>query len=95
MKWFWLIWSFDACCALIALWFFGSGIRTATNPGDYLASWLPVLGFVVAILAGSIWLRGKDCLLWAKLCLFAGALPGLLWGGLFVVMMLFGNNKWN
>lgn len=70
-------------------------MRTAANPGDYLASWLPVLGFVVAILAGSIWLKGREHMLWAKLCLFAGALPGLLWGGLFVVMMLFGDNKWN
>lgn len=95
MKWLWILWGFDACCALVALYFFGSGVTTATNLSDYLAGWLAVLAAAAAILVGGILLKNAGYLFWAKLCLLAGAVPGLLWGGLFLAMMLFGNNKWN
>lgn len=95
MNWFWLIWSFDACCALGALAFFGLGIRTASSLNDYLTSWLPLLCFMAVILTGSIWLKDAGHLLRAKLLLCTGALPWLLWGGLTLIMILGSKGKWN
>ena len=94
MAFFWILWGFDACIALVALYFFFIGLGDGSVSSFNMAIWLIVLGGLAVILVGSLWLKGMGKLLLAKGLLGILAVPGLLYV-LFMLLVIVSNPRWN
>lgn len=94
MAFFWILWGFDACIALVALYFFFIGLGDGSVSSFNMGIWLIVLGGLAVILVGSLWLKGMGKLLLAKGLLGILAVPGLLYV-LFMLLVIVSNPRWN
>ena len=94
MAFFWTLWGFDACIALVALYFFFIGLGDGSVSSFNMGIWLMLLGGLAVILLGSLWLKGLEKLLLAKGLLAVLAVPGLLYG-LFILLVVLSGAKWN
>jgi len=94
MAFFWILWGFDACIALVALYFFFIGLGDGSVSSFNMRLWLMLLGGLAVILMGSLWLKGLGKLLPAKMLLAILAVPGLLYL-LFILLVLISKPRWN
>ncbi|MCB0563963.1 MAG: osmoprotectant transporter permease [Phaeodactylibacter sp.] len=92
MAFFWILWGFDACIALVALYFFFIGLGDGSVSSFNMGIWLIVLGGLAVILVGSLWLKGMGKLLLAKGLLGILAVPGLLYV-LFMLLVIVSNPR--
>ncbi len=67
---FWICWGMDAFLSLLAVYFFLTGIATATNGSRYFRAWLVLFTIIILVLGGSLWLKWNGYPGWA------GALAG-------------------
>ena len=84
MKLYRFLLVFDGLAFALLLFFFASGLGTATND-DYVTVWLPLLLIPGAVIAGALMLHGKGKTGIAKLLLGLLAVPGVLYL-LFILM---------
>lgn len=94
MTFFWILWSFDACIALVVLYFFFIGLGDGSVSSFNSGLWAMILAALAAILLGSLWLKGVEKLVLAKLLLAILAVPGLLYL-LFLLMVVISKPRWN
>lgn len=94
MALFWILWGFDACIALVALYFFFVGLADGSVSSFNMGIWLMLLGGLAIILLGSLWLKGLGRLLLAKGVLGILAIPGLLYM-LFMLLIILSGSRWN
>ncbi|WP_020605690.1 hypothetical protein [Spirosoma spitsbergense] len=94
MKFFWVLWGFDAVIALIFLYFFFAGLADGSVSSFNSGLWFLILGALGAILLGGYWLRNHQQQGWATALLCMLAIPGLL-AGLFFLLLLITNPRWN
>ncbi|MCB9291286.1 MAG: osmoprotectant transporter permease [Lewinellaceae bacterium] len=94
MAFFWILWGFDACIALVALYFFFIGLGDGSVSSFNLGIWLLLLGGLAVILLWSLWLKGRERLLLAKGVLAILAAPGLLYA-LFMLLVILSGSRWN
>ncbi|MCB0569462.1 MAG: osmoprotectant transporter permease [Phaeodactylibacter sp.] len=94
MAFFWALWSFDACITMVVLYFFFIGLADGSVSSFNMGIWLLLLGALAAIMLGSLWLKGLEKLLLAKLLLAVLAVPGLLYL-LFMLMIIITKPRWN
>lgn len=89
-----VLWGIDAMAALIVLYFFFVGISDGTVSVTNIGLWTLIVGAVVIIMLGSIWLRhhGHNGLGVALLCVLA--LPALFYL-IYIVAAILGNGRWN
>ena len=92
MAFFWILWGFDACIALVALYFFFIGLGDGSVSSFNMGIWLIVLGGLAVILVGSLWLKGMGKLPLAKGLLGILAVPGLLYV-LFMLLVIVSNPR--
>lgn len=94
MNFFWILWGIDALIALVFIYFFfvglGDGSVTSFNAG----LWFFILAALGAILVGGYWLQTHQREGLAKSLLAVLAVPGLLCG-LFFLIILITNPRWN
>ena len=83
---YWLLLVFDGLAFVLLLFFFATGLGTATNE-DYVTVWLPLLLVPAAVIAGALMLKGKGKIGLAKLLLALLAVPPFLYL-LFVLMFI-------
>ena len=91
---FWIPWAIDAVIAAIAVFFFLWGLADGTVSSFNIGLWTILLGLLAALVAGSLWLRsnGKQGIAIALFWVLAG--PGVL-VGLFFLILIVGNPRWN
>ena len=64
---FWICWGIDSFLTLIAIYFFLSGIATATNGSRYFQAWLILFVIIAIIIGGSLWLKWNGYAGWGTL----------------------------
>jgi ABC-type microcin C transport system permease subunit YejB len=79
---------------LIVLYFFLIGLADGSVSSFNMGLWLLILTIVGAVMLGSLWMKSNNYLSFAKIILGIFAVPGLLYG-LFIVIMMTGNGRWN
>ncbi|WP_018620903.1 hypothetical protein [Spirosoma luteum] len=94
MTFFRVLWAFDGALALIFLGFFFVGLADGSVSSFNAGLWFLILGGLGAILLGSYWLQTHQQQRWATALLCVLAIPGLL-AGLFFLLMLITNPRWN
>lgn len=94
MNFFWILWGVDAVIALIFLYFFFIGLADGSVSSFNGGLWFFILAALGTILLGSYWLQTHQQPAFAKLVLAVLAIPGLLCG-LFFLIILITNPRWN
>lgn len=94
MTFFWIVWGFDALLSLIVLYFFFVGLADGSVSSFNMGLWLMILAIIGAVMLGSLWMKSNNYLSLAKIILGIFAVPGLLYG-LFILIMMTGNGRWN
>jgi hypothetical protein len=92
--WFWLSWSIDAVIAAIVLYFFFEGLADSSVSSFNMLLWLGLLAGVGAVVGGSLLLRVMDKPILGIVLSLVLALPGLLIGLFFLVLIL-SHPRWN
>lgn len=91
---FWILWSIDAIAALVAIVFFFIGIADGSVSSSNSGIWFLMLAGLAAILLGSLWLKAHEYMGLAKTLLAVLAVPTALYG-LFLLVAIFSNTRWN
>ena len=86
MKMYRFLLGFDVLAIVLLLFFFATGLGTATND-DYVTVWLPLLLVPAALIAGGITLHKKGKTGLAKVMLAVLAVPPFIYL-LFVLMFI-------
>ncbi len=94
MAFFWILWGFDACIALVALYFFFIGLADGSVSSFNMGIWMLLLGGLAVILLGGLWLKGLGKLLLAKGLLAILAAPVLAYV-LFMLLVVLSGARWN
>ncbi|MVM35211.1 osmoprotectant transporter permease [Spirosoma sp. HMF4905] len=94
MNLFWILWAIDAVIALIFFYFFFVGMADGTVSSFNAGLWALILAALGAILGGGYWLHTNQHVVGAKILLSVLAVPGLLCGIFFLVLILT-NPRWN
>ena len=94
MNFFWILWGVDAVIALVFLYFFFIGLADGSVSSFNGGLWFLILAALGAILLGSHWLNTHQQETFAKILLAVLAIPGLLCG-LFFLIILITNPRWN
>jgi hypothetical protein len=90
---FWIAWTIDALVALIFVGFFLIGVGDGTVSSFNIVLWLGTLAVVCGVTGGSYALRRAGKRIPALVLALALAVPGLLVGVFFLVLIL-GNPDW-
>jgi hypothetical protein len=86
MKLYWTFLIFDGLAFLLLLFFFATGLESATN-ADYVSIWMPLLLVPAAVIGGGILLHSKGKTAIAKVLLGLLAVPPIIYL-LFVLMFI-------
>jgi hypothetical protein len=91
---FWIPWAIDAVIVAIAVFFFLWGLADGSVSAFNSGLWTLLLGGLAAIVGGSLWLKsiGRSGL--GTTLLMVLAVPGVL-AGLFFLILIVGNPRWN
>ena len=86
--WFWILWSFDAAIAAVALYFFLS-LGAHGRVGSFnILPWLVLLAALAAVVGGSVWLRSVGQHAVAIVLLLLLAIPGAVFALLFLLLLV-------
>ena len=91
---FWIPWAIDAVIAAIAVFFFFWGLADGSVSSFNIGLWTILLGALAALIAGTLWLKSTGKLRIAVVLAWILAAPGVL-VGLFFVVLIVGNPRWN
>lgn len=91
---FWICWGIDAVIALLFLGFFFVGIADGSVSSFNIGLWVVILVALGALLWGGTALRAAGRARFATRLLMLLAVPGVLVGLLFLVMIV-ANPRWN
>ena len=94
MTFFKILWAIDTLGALVVLYFFVIGLADGSVSSSNGGLWFIILAALAAIIFGSIWLKSNNHPSMAIGLLLIVAIPAALYL-LWILMMMFGNNKWN
>ncbi|GAB4018078.1 osmoprotectant transporter permease [Spirosoma sp. KCTC 42546] len=94
MNFFWIFWGIDAVIALIFFYFFFVGIADGSVSSFNAGLWFLLLTVLGAVLIGGYWLHTHQHEQGAKILLGLLAIPGLLCG-LFFLILILTNPRWN
>lgn len=94
LRTFWFLWAVDALVALVFVYFFFIGIADGTVSSFNIGLWLVILLVLGAVLLGSYGLRRAGRTGWAIALALVLAVPGLLYG-LFFLILILSNPTWN
>jgi hypothetical protein len=84
----------DALAAVVALYFFLSGLARGSVSSFNIGIWAALLGALALVLGGSLALRRAGHSGWGVALLGLIAIPALLYG-LFIVLVIVLQPRWN
>jgi hypothetical protein len=88
------LWIIDFIVAIIALYFFFTGLSDGSITSFNYRLWIFILLALVIILTGSMFLKSRNHIIFAKSLLALLAVPSLLFA-LFIIIVLITKAKWN
>jgi hypothetical protein len=91
---FWIPLAVDAVIAAIVVFFFFWGLADGTVSSFNFGLWAMILGTLAAIIGGSLWLKSSGKPGAGAVLAWVLAVPGLL-VGLFFLVLIVGNPRWN
>ncbi len=91
---FWTLWAIDALVALGFLYFFFQGVADSSVSSFNITLWLGVLGLIVALMGGTLWLKITNHVVIGSCILLIPAVVALL-TLLFFLVILISNPRWN
>ena len=91
---FWFLWGFDAIIALVVIYFFFIGLADGSVSSFNMGLWLVILLVLAVLMLGSLWLKSHERIGLAKIFLSFLVVPAMLYL-LFMVLMIFGKQRWN
>lgn len=91
---FWILWGIDAVIAVVFLGFFIAGIADGSVSSFNAGLWIVILAALGALLWGGYALRAAGRSGLATKLLMLLAVPAILIGALFVVVLV-SNPRWN
>ncbi len=91
---FWICWSLVLGATLVAFYYFFIGLTDGSVSQFNMGIWMVQVLGLPALLLGTYWLKSQDRL---KTALALLSIPSLMVAAylIFLVAVLFGNNKWN
>lgn len=89
-----IMWGVDAVTSLIILYFFFVGLGDNTVSGRNIGIWLILLGIIVVVMLGSIWLRTHQYNISANLLLLVIFIPALLFLAYMLIAITY-KGRWN
>lgn len=94
MTTFWVLWGFDAIVALVVFYFFFIGLTDGSVSNQNGLLWAGLIGLVLGVMLGSLWLKSIDYMTLAKILLLVLAIPGFLYT-LFILFVVIAKPRWN
>jgi len=91
---FWIPWAIDAIIAAIVVFFFLWGLADGSVSAFNMGLWVLILGGLAVVMGGSLWLRSIGRAGLGTALLWVLAVPGLI-VGLFFLILIVGNPRWN
>jgi len=91
---FWIPWAVNAVVASVLLFFFLWGLADDSVSSFNIGLWLLMLGVAAVVLGGSLALKAADRVKLAKALVMVFAIPGVLLGLFFAVIVLV-PGRWN
>jgi hypothetical protein len=91
---FWIAWIIDALVTLVVVGFFLIGLGDGSVSSFNIGIWLVMLAGVGGVTGGSFALRSAGKRIPALILALALAIPGVL-VGLFFLILILGNPRWN
>ena len=91
---FWIPWSISAVVASVLVFFFLWGLADDSVSSFNIGLWLLMLGAAAVVLGGSLALKAADRVKLAKALVMVFAIPGVLLGLFFAVIVLV-PGRWN
>jgi len=91
---FWIPWAIDAIIAAIAVFFFLWGLADGSVSTFNIGLWMLLLGGLAVVVVGSLWLRSSGRAGLGTALSWVLAVPGVL-VGLFFLILIVGNPRWN
>ena len=89
-----IIWSIDAIAAVIVLYFFFIGLADGTVSNKNMGLWMAIVGGLIIIMAGSVWLKSNNYDVFAMLLLLVLTLPALFYL-IYMLIAILGGGRWN
>lgn len=91
---FWICWSLVLGATLVAFYYFFIGLADGSVSQFNMGLWMVQVLGLPALLWGTYWLKSQDRL---KTALALLSIPSLMVAAylIFLVAVLFGNNRWN
>lgn len=91
---FWILWGFDALVALGFIYFFFVGVADGSVSSFNITLWLGILGFLGALMGGTLWLKltGHPVI---GICILVGPAIVALLTALFFLVIIISNPRWN
>jgi hypothetical protein len=93
MTLFKILWAVDAIAAIVVLYFFIIGLADGTVSSFNGGLWFLILAVLATVMFGSLWLKSNQHPSLAIALLLVLAIPAFLYL-LFILVMIFGNVKW-
>ena len=91
---FWIPWAINAMVASVLVFFFLWGLADDSVSSFNIGLWLLMLGAAAVVLGGSLALKAADRVKLAKALVMVFAIPGVLLGLFFAVIVLV-PGRWN
>ncbi|SNS25114.1 hypothetical protein SAMN06295912_103115 [Sphingomonas laterariae] len=90
---FWLLFAFDAVLAAVLLLILAIGLGDRSGAGANIGPWITLIVAALAALGVALWFKRRHSETAATLTVLIPALPGLLYLG-FVLMMVVMQPNW-
>lgn len=94
MRWFWILWIFNALMALVPVSFFFIGMTDGTVTETNMGMWAILLAVVALLIGGTYWLKQNNQVKAAKIILAIAAIPSVI-GLIMMAILIFGDVRWN
>ena len=89
-----ILWTIDALAALVVLYFFVEGLGDGTVSGRNMNMWLGIIAALSTIMLGSTWLKNHHYTGAGIVLLLILAIP-VLFFGIYILIAMFSNQRWN
>lgn len=95
MKWFKILWLFNAVMSLIPVIYFFIGLADGSITDRNMGMWMIILLLVAGILYGSIWLKNNGRVSLGKIILVVAGMPYAMMILLYLLSIIMGPSGWH